>query len=158
MQRIGELLKAFLSSRLTHDGERVVELVAAWHEMAGTASAHVRVRDVRSGIVVLEADHPGWGQLMGMRKPSILKVLRERFPEMDLKDIRVVVGSGAPAADRPAAPAESHPQGETGGTRPVQTPPIDEVLDRVPDEGLRRSLRALYDEAGGNSAKKRREN
>jgi hypothetical protein len=96
---------------------------------------------------VLEADHPGWGQLMSMRKPAILKVLRERFPEMDLRDVRVVVGSGAPAAPRPPAP---------GGTE-AQKEPIDDVLARVPDEGLRRSLRALYEETDRPSGKGRRE-
>lgn len=158
MQRVGDLLKAFLSSRLTHDGERVVELVAAWQEVAGDASAHVRVRDLRSGIIVLEADHPGWGQLMGMRKPAILRVLRERFPEMDLRDVRVVVGPGVPAADRPPPPGGRNAQEEPGGDqKPVQAEPIDDVLARVPDEGLRRSLRALYEEAGGPSGKERRE-
>jgi hypothetical protein len=95
---------------------------------------------------------------MGMRKTSILKVLRERFPEMDLRDVRVVVGPGAPAAvpTTPSGAADGKKAAGSPASAPSES--IEDVLARVPDEGLRRSLRALYEEAGGSTGKERRAN
>lgn len=147
MQRVGDLLKLFLSKRLDREGERMAELVAAWPEAAGDAAAHVRVRDLRSGTIVAEADHPGWSQLLLMRKSSILRRLRERFPELDLREIRVMAGPRAPEGQVGGGMAARGRERGWGGKPSPGDPGIEESLERLPDEGLRRSLRSLYEEA-----------
>jgi hypothetical protein len=154
VQRIGELLKLFLSRRLDREGERMAELVAAWPEAAGDAAAHVRVRDLRGGTIVVEADHPGWAQLVGMRKSTMLRRLRERFPDLGLEDIRVVAGARGPES----AGTGRRPSKALGENPPPRPEGIEEQLGRVPDEGLRKSLRALYDEAEGDADSRKRGN
>ena len=150
MKRVGELLKAFLSQRLSREGESMLELVAAMRELAGDAAPHLRVRDVRSGTVLIEADHPGWGQLVSLRKPELLRALQGRFPEMEIRDIRVTVGTGAGDAKPSALGRESRaPRRGAAGSDATPSSPIEDVLARLPDDGLRRSLRGLYERADG---------
>jgi hypothetical protein len=150
LKRVGELLKAFLSSRLSQEGESVLSLVEAWREVAGEAAPHVRVRDFRSGTVVLEADHPGWGQLVGLRAASLVKGLQTRVPELEIRSLRVTV-SRIPA--EPARTLERAGGEQSSGTGPppkAESGAIEETLSAVPDEGLRRALRALYEKADGS--------
>jgi hypothetical protein len=142
VRRIGDLLKAFLATRLSAEGERMIELVEAWRELAGISAAHVRVRDLRGKVLVLEADHPGWAQLVGLRKASYLSSLQRRFPDLEIQDIRLTVGSGGEPAGggRPRVPPAEPP-------RKGEPARIEEARSAVPDKGLREALRALYEKA-----------
>jgi hypothetical protein len=149
VKRVGELLKAFLSSRISEEGEGVLSLVEAWREVAAEAARHVRVRDYRNGTVVLEADHPGWGQLVGLRAPALLKSLRTRLPELEIQALKVTVGR-TPAASE-AVPGRASRQSvgvdPPGQDTAAEARGIEERLSGLPDEGLRRALRALYEKA-----------
>lgn len=150
MRRVGELLKAFLSSRLSQEGESVLSLVEAWREVAGEAAPHVRVRDFRSGSVVLEADHPGWGQLVSLRAASLVKELQARLPELEVRSLRVTVSRiPGEAARTPERAGGEQPSG-TDPSPKAEAGAIEETLSGVPDEGLRRALRALYEKADGS--------
>ena len=143
MRRVGDLLRAFLAGRLSSEADRVIELVEAWRELGGQAAQHVRVRDIRGGAVVLEADHPGWGQLVSLRRTELLRRLRERFPEMELRELRIVAGGGG----RGNVPGAGKGQGKPGRGGPADREEMDRVLSEVPDGELRRALRALYEKA-----------
>jgi hypothetical protein len=147
MRRIGDLLKVFLGGRLSAKEEQTVELVSACREILGAAGRHARLRDVRGVTLVLEVDHPGWGQLILLRKPEVLRRLSERFPDLDLRELKVVAGPGESTRLRPRSRV-----GVDGGPPPA----IADALESVRDEGLRASLRRLYersakgDETEGN--------
>lgn len=141
MQRIGDLLRAFLAGKLTTEDERAVDLVAACRELLGDAGRHTRVKDIRGTTLVLEVDHPGWAQLVSMRKADLLRGLADKVPGSALRDLRVVVGAGqprtAPARSSRVPVADEDPPG----------PDLKTALSGVQDEGLRRALRALYERA-----------
>ena len=148
-------------------------LFGGWQEIAGPSLAeHCRAYEVRHHSLLVEADHPGWMQLFLMQKKPILARIRQRFPQLDLRDIKVRVnaaragqGSGgarsagkprplaqarvpqaAPEAPEPAAPAEAPP-----APAPVQpgVPPsaeVQEALAAVGEPELREKLRLLLQE------------
>ncbi len=148
MRRVGEILKQFLAGKLSGEAERTVELVTACKEILGDAGRHARVRDVRASTLVLEVDHPGWGQLVALRKTEILRLLAQRFPEMHLGELRVVVGSGGSSGGAERRHDRSGRRLPAGvDTGPSQS--IEIALADVHDEALKRSLRALYEEARG---------
>jgi hypothetical protein len=102
-------------------------LFGGWQEIAGPSLAeHCRAYEVRHHSLLVEADHPGWMQLFLMQKKPILARIRQRFPQLDLRDIKVRVnaagpgrGSGdapSPGKPRPAAQAQAQPPAQ------VQTP------------------------------------
>ena len=85
-------------------------LFGGWQEIAGPSLAeHCRAYEVRHHSLLVEADHPGWMQLLLMQKKAILARIRQRFPQLELRDIRVRVGGAKPAmaAPKPAMAAGS---------------------------------------------------
>jgi len=80
----------------------------AWAAVAGTQlAAHTRVVDLKGDLLVVEADHPGWGQMVQMRQKQILVNLRQRYPQLTLS--RVLMRY---AGNDPSQSAEvPHPMG-----------------------------------------------
>ncbi len=114
-------------------------LFGGWQEIAGPSLAeHCRAYEVRHHSLLVEADHPGWMQLLLMQKKAILARIRQRFPQLELRDIRVRVGGakpamaapkpawGQPAAAASAAPHSSTPRPEGSG------PPLARPRPRLP--------------------------
>ena len=67
----------------------------SWNKIAGEDMvSHSSVKDITNGILLVEADHPGWIQLLQMRKKKILKNIRTFYPELDVIGIRFVLKSG----------------------------------------------------------------
>ena len=125
---------------------------SAWQEIAGASLAeHCRVYEIRHGSLLVEADHPGWMQLLLLQKKAVLSRLYARFPQLELRDIKVRVnptgqaGKAAKAAEavkQPASPeAELRrlPEGPAGAE-------VEEALAAVADEGLKEKLRQLLRE------------
>ncbi len=146
-------------------------LFGGWQELAGPSLAgHCRAYEVRHGCLLVECDHPGWMQLLLMQKKPILAKIRQRFPQLGMKDIKVRVGpagaAGGAAGTRksvgetgPSAPAASGPQAAggpearaaaealvgTAATAPASGE-IRQALEAVADPELREKLRLLLQE------------
>lgn len=147
-------------------------LFGGWQEIAGPSLAeHCRAYEVRHHSLLVEADHPGWMQLFLMQKKPILARIRQRFPQLDLRDIKVRVnparagqGSGggrSPGQPRPPAQAPAQglaPQPAPEAPRvPPSAPPlvppgvppsaeVQEALAAVGEPELREKLRLLLQE------------
>lgn len=50
-------------------------------------ASHSRVIDMKNGLLIAEADHPGWIELLQLHKKYILNGLNMRFPELNIKNI-----------------------------------------------------------------------
>jgi hypothetical protein len=132
-------------------------LFGGWQEIAGPSLAeHCRAYEVRHHSLLVEADHPGWMQLFLLQKKPILARIRQRFPQLELRDIKVRVN--AAGARRPAVavrkPAEApEPAAPEAPGVPPSAPPgvppsaeIQEALAPVGDPDLREKLRLLLQE------------
>ena len=47
--------------------------------------AHTRVIDLKNGILLVETDHPGYIQTLQMYKAYILRGLKQKYPELEIK-------------------------------------------------------------------------
>lgn len=98
------LLSSFFDEDKVRRGERYSGLFASWLSLVGSRlAAHSRVADVDKGLLIIEAEHPGWIQLLQMRQSGILEEAVRRYPELGLRGIVFrLAGEAAPA--RPAPP------------------------------------------------------
>ncbi len=97
MKSVGELLREYLRERGWLKANPYEPLFREWGSIVGEAlSSHVRLIDVLDGVLVVEADHPGWMQMLQLRKKAILEAARARVPEASIVGLRTRVGSGDP--------------------------------------------------------------
>ena len=55
---------------------------------------HSRVRDLDRGRLVIEVDHPGWGQLLQFKQRALLAAVQRRFPALQVTAIAVILQKG----------------------------------------------------------------
>ncbi len=93
MRKVGDILKDYLSERGWLTSNPYAPLFAGWNEVAGSSiAAHTRLVDVHAGVMIVEADHPGWLQMARMRKEALLSAARAVAPEARITDIRFLLG------------------------------------------------------------------
>ncbi len=44
---------------------------------------------MKDGILITEADHPGWAQMFLMRKKGILRKINNIYPQLKIKNIKI---------------------------------------------------------------------
>ncbi len=92
MRRVGDILREYLREKGWLTANPYGALFQDWGEIAGPALAgHIRLRDIRDGIMIVEGDHPGWLQMAGIRKEALLSAARAIAPAARLTDIRFVL-------------------------------------------------------------------
>ncbi|MBT3273773.1 MAG: DUF721 domain-containing protein [Spirochaetales bacterium] len=92
MKKAGEILTGILGSREAKRAGSWSSFFRGWSDIAGEdLAAHTEVKDVVRGAVLIEADHPGWLQMLQIKKPQILKGIQKSFPELDIVDIRCFI-------------------------------------------------------------------
>jgi hypothetical protein len=130
---ISSLLSAFFDENKLRRGERYTEFFSSWSDTVGERLAvHSRIVDVDKGLLVVEAEHPGWIQLLQMRQSSILESVARRFPELKLRGIVFrIAGQSSISRARDA---------EVGmDTQEKANPPPDSAAER--DEQLEAPVR-----------------
>ena len=55
------------------------------------AAAHSRISDLKRGVLLIEADHPGWVQILQTKKADLLEVVKRRCPSMDIRNISFIL-------------------------------------------------------------------
>jgi predicted nucleic acid-binding Zn ribbon protein len=95
--KIGDLLREYMRDRGWLEGNPYEPLFKEWDRIAGRSlSEHTRLVDVQNSVLLLEVDHPGWLQMVQLRKKSLLDAARREAPQASIEDIRVRV-SAAPS-------------------------------------------------------------
>jgi hypothetical protein len=159
VRKADDLIQRFLDSIGQTEGSVYVGLFRSWRSIVGERiDAHAQPVDIRGHSLVVEADHPGWVQMVMMSRSRIINELNRRFPELTITGLTVRV------VDQPGfgvrAPATASDDGRAGGDesiRPVRSaepdtespppppPSRDEkqALERIEDEELRDALARL---------------
>jgi hypothetical protein len=153
---VSSLLSSFFDADKLRRGERYSDFFSSWPALVGARlAAHSRVVDVDKGLLVIEADHPGWIQLLQMRQTGILDAVAQRFPELGLRGIvfRVsgqggIVRSQAVVSQREEQKKDNEPEKvskESGSGTSLDEPSrIEEPEDpafRALFESLKRTMR-----------------
>ncbi|MDR1025320.1 MAG: DUF721 domain-containing protein [Treponema sp.] len=115
MKRAGEYLTAIIDADLFKKARTYSGFFSSWERICqdcgiAAAAGHSRIRELERGILVVEADHPGWIQILQTKAQWILGCTRRYSPELDIRGISLTLSrSGAP--DRAPDPqAESLPE------------------------------------------------
>lgn len=140
MKKADEVLSRLLEHQ-PQDRGPYASLFGGWGELVGDSLAeHSRVYELRHRTLIVDVDHPGWMQLLMLKKPVILGRIRRRYPQLEIRDVKVRVREGGlPKEEQPRTPripGRPEPTGET-------TEEIEQALRLVPDAGLKEKLRRL---------------
>jgi len=95
MKKIGDILREYLREKGWQEGNPYDPLFHEWQKIAGPAlAAHARLVDVQNNMLLIEVDHPGWLQMLQLRKKGLLEAARRTAPLVSLVDIKVRVAAG----------------------------------------------------------------
>lgn len=146
MEKAGDILRALLNRDQGEKARLYGAFFRSWERVAGEQlAAHSSIQDIRNGSVVVEADHPGWLQMIQLRQEELLAGLRLRFPELNIQGLRLQLplqGKPGPGFRAPEPPSASEAP-EAADRR--------DALDRIPDGELRRLLESLGKRIQGQS-------
>jgi hypothetical protein len=93
VKRAGDLLSTIFSEHINpvslERGRISANLLSSWAIIAEeteipAVSDHSRIRDVDHGIVVIEAEHPGWVQILQTKQDILLKSFQRKFPKLNI--------------------------------------------------------------------------
>ncbi|GHV24465.1 hypothetical protein AGMMS4952_00100 [Spirochaetia bacterium] len=88
MKKAGELLASFFDERVLKTAKGYSELFSSWQYIAGdNIAAHSRIRELEHSVLLVEADHPGWIQILQTREKGLLDAIRRRFPDRNITGI-----------------------------------------------------------------------
>ena len=135
---VSSLLTNFFDADKLSRGEKVSSFFSSWASLVGPRlAAHSRVIDVHNGLLVIEAEHPGWIQLLQMRQSGILLEVAHRYPELGLRGIVFrLTDSSNQAQSEPRKGVEAmDPEIEKESEKVEPTSTLEDVADP--------SLRAL---------------
>jgi len=145
-----ELIAALISPKAAQAAGTWARVTGAWPGLAGDrAAAHSRIADMDNQVVTVEADHPGWIQLLQFRQGQLLAEIQARFPALEVKALQFRLARNGCAGQKPS---EADPEGEgipepagssSEGPAPARLLRLD--TDAVGDEALRKALSGLRD-------------
>ena len=52
-----------------------------------TAVSSSRIKELKKGVLIIEADHPGWIQILQTKQEELLLTFQHKFPELDIRGI-----------------------------------------------------------------------
>ena len=94
MKKAGDLLAAFLDKETLERAEHMGKLFSAtaWSGILNVCKlpqgvSHSRIAELEKTILFVEADHPGWIQLLQTKQTELLNAVRKRFPEISFTGI-----------------------------------------------------------------------
>lgn len=155
---VSSLLRAFFDDETAKKGGRYAEFFSSWKGIAGDRlAAHSKVADIDHHNLIVEAEHPGWIQLLQLRQSEILAAVSRRFPELELRGIIFRLSRNGNQAvqgekEGSAKPGPFGPEGRElkpeeeampGIDREVSRDSLPLTLGQIQDPVLREGLEAL---------------
>jgi predicted nucleic acid-binding Zn ribbon protein len=92
VEKAGDLLTALLGQGLMTKARGYTDLFSSWRavteeERAAAAADHSRIAELEHGVIFVEADHPGWIQVLQLKQRKLLSSLQRKFPDMGISGI-----------------------------------------------------------------------
>ncbi|MCF6335143.1 MAG: DUF721 domain-containing protein [Spirochaetales bacterium] len=92
MKKASDILSDYMRNFHSNMESSYSSVFKSWGRIAGEDMiTHSSIKDLNNGILIVEADHPGWVQLLQMRKKKILRNIQNKYPELDITDIRFIL-------------------------------------------------------------------
>jgi hypothetical protein len=145
LERAGDILKELLKRRALSPAKAYMAFFRQWDDLVeDPLAAHIKPVDIKGHNLLLEADHPGWLQLLQFKENGLLKKIQVRYPELSIRAIRtrVSVKNSKPEA----RPTKREDAAGSGTPRSV----MDEGLfNKLKNGELKESLIRLYRRVDG---------
>jgi hypothetical protein len=176
MRKAGDLLSAIIDEKMRQQAQGYSKLFYSWaritakHGIAAAAD-HSRIRELERNVLLVEADHPGWIQLLQLKCHKLLADLQAQFPDLALTGISFRL-SRNPAAGTEAPPeASGGEDGDAAGAFGTAEPPAagyaafaetdpqsrpaagKNAYEQISDERLRNTLKSLERSVKGRRAR-----
>lgn len=85
---VSTILASYLDPETFGKGNSFSTLHTSWQKIAGERlAAHTRPVDVEKHVLIVEAEHPGWIQLLQLSQNKILVASRAAYPELEIHSI-----------------------------------------------------------------------
>ncbi|MDR1126678.1 MAG: DUF721 domain-containing protein [Treponema sp.] len=99
MVRAGELLSVLFDERLAEKVRNMTKLFASWktitiEERIASAFDHSYIAEFERNVLLIEADHPGWIQILQTKQQGLLDNFQRRFPTMGVRGISFRLSRG----------------------------------------------------------------
>ncbi|MDR2517644.1 MAG: DUF721 domain-containing protein, partial [Spirochaetaceae bacterium] len=139
MKSIGELLSGYFSEETLKKAGEHHKLFSSWRAVAGEhIASHSRIVELERAVLFVEADHPGWIQILQTRQNELLNAVRRHFPDLGINAIAFRLSRNAGPANNgydDALPDETEPDPAHGETRSCAPPRTDAAAcqDEAPD-------------------------
>ena len=166
MRKAGDLLSAILDEKTLGKAREYSKLFSAWEQLTkkhGIAAAayHSRIQDIKRGVLLTEADHPGWIQLLQTKEHLLLSDLQRTFPDLGITGIAFMLSKAPPASADSAAAWPGNGNTAPAGApvaakeRPAAAQPAEEApaadsradgrsgYDRIKDGSFKDKLKSL---------------
>ncbi len=87
-RRLGDLIKEFSRQENVSDKLRAYQVVGEWENIVGDAIArNTEIVRVENGILYVKVATSAWRNELVFMKPSILKKIRENYPDSGVEEI-----------------------------------------------------------------------
>lgn len=134
MRKAGDVVTALFTDRygpeFMENARSNAGLFSSWNELVSevwpigpdqrkddipAAAVHSRIKELERGMLLVEADHPGWIQILQTRQAELLSVVQRRYPELDIRGIAFRLGREIPPdpLDPQISPDNSEPENYT---------------------------------------------
>ena len=94
MKKAGDILAAFLDRETLEKAEKMGKLFSptVWSDILDKCRlsqgvSHSRIAELEKTVLLVEADHPGWIQLLQTKQTELLDAARRRFPDITFTGI-----------------------------------------------------------------------
>lgn len=88
MKKAGDLLQNFLDENIMKKAKEYSGLFSSWKAIAGDqCAAHSRISDLKGTLLIVEADHPGWIQILQTKQATLLKLIQRKYSDLTITGI-----------------------------------------------------------------------
>lgn len=97
VKKASDIIPDFFGSFIMKDARRITKLFASWGIIAeklniSAAADHSRIVELERNIIFIEADHPGWIQILQTKQREILNSFRREFPRLTIAGVSFRLG------------------------------------------------------------------
>ena len=151
MKKAGDLLSVFFDEKMQQRAQGYSKLFSSWIRLTkkyGIAAAadHSRIRELDRKILLVEADHPGWIQILQTREHKLLEDIQSQFPDLDINAISFRLSRGPLQGEekkQDPGPEEMESEDSAAAPLPEEAQREKSGYERIKDKKLRESLKSL---------------
>ncbi|MCE5256249.1 MAG: DUF721 domain-containing protein [Spirochaetaceae bacterium] len=108
IKKVSVLLSSFFDEELVKKGEKYAEFNNSWKNIAGARlGEHSRPTEIRHGMLVVEAEHSGWIQLLQLHQEKILAEIQRQYPDLEIASMAFIIGNGETATQGSPVPEQA---------------------------------------------------